>query len=256
MSEDTMLSPLDRLLSLERRTTKLEKELADLRAEKAGSEQWLDASLRSLSRRVISGRPNSSYFNMRFRAFEAALTNIRALGHELGRVEASRALNRSAPMVPPEVSLNSKLCTKEDIDSEWALFWSKEMKSRLTYHRKLWEFVYIAQALYRAGKLAPENFGLGFGCGSEPLPSVFVKYGAQVVATDLADEVARSIPGLNSNCHMKGLNYLRQTSICPDPSKLENISFRDVDMNHIPEDFAGRFRLLLVGLRFGASGND
>ena len=49
------------------------------------------------------------------------------------------------------------------------------------YHRKLWELVYIAQALWSAGKLASGSRGLGFGCGKESLPSLFAKYGATIL---------------------------------------------------------------------------
>jgi hypothetical protein len=52
-----------------------------------------------------------------------------------------------------------------------------------TYHRKHWEFVYIARAIDTAGLDGAS--GIGFGVGREPLPAVLAGLGAQVLATDL-----------------------------------------------------------------------
>ncbi|MBU2768488.1 hypothetical protein HAP94_20520 [Acidithiobacillus ferrivorans] len=81
--------------------------------------------------------------------------------------------------------LKSKLCTQADCESDWFIFWLNRLKSGFVYHRKLWEFCYIAQQLYVFGALAPGKSGLGFGCGEEPLPSLWATFGAASTATDL-----------------------------------------------------------------------
>jgi hypothetical protein len=79
--------------------------------------------------------------------------------------------------------------------------------------------------------------GLGFGCGQEPLPPVFAKCGAKIVATDLpparvsalwdADRYGMSIDGLN------------RLGICPDDTFRASVATRHVDMNAIPDDLRG-----------------
>lgn len=236
MLGDNQAAAAMRIVELERRMDLLEKEIAQLRggepaAEAAASDQWVDARLRSLGRLLIAGRPNPSYFSIRFRAYEAAMMNIKALGYALGRMEANDKLRRAPPPAPPKAALKSKLCTKQDIESDWASFWCAELKQEPRYHRKVWEFVYIAQALSNAGKLAPGKAGLGFGCGREPLSSLFAKYGANIVATDLPDADPRAKTWSNSNQHVAEVDTIRQAHICPDNNKLANISFQSVDMN-------------------------
>jgi hypothetical protein len=69
------------------------------------------------------------------------------------------------------------LCTQNDCDSDWFFYWLKELRCGFAYHRKLWEFCYIAQNLFAHGALAAGERGLVFGCGEEPLPSLFAKWG-------------------------------------------------------------------------------
>jgi hypothetical protein len=52
------------------------------------------------------------------------------------------------------------------------------------FHRKQWQFLYIHSVLEKLGMLAPGRRLLGFGTGTEPLPSIFASFGADVLATD------------------------------------------------------------------------
>jgi hypothetical protein len=100
------------------------------------------------------------------------------------------------------------------------------------YHRKLWEFCYVAQALWSARKLMPTMCGLGFGCGQEPLPSLFAKYGVKILATDQPQPGERAAGGVE---------VVRYHEICPDGGLLKNIAFRPIDMKAIPADLTGSF---------------
>jgi hypothetical protein len=60
---------------------------------------------------------------------------------------------------------------------------------RPSHHRKIWEYAFIVHHLERFEMLRQDpdgqgKRGLGFGVGSEPLPSLFAKHGAVVTATD------------------------------------------------------------------------
>jgi len=243
---------LAKVSELERRDAVKSHKIADLERRMAErpavapaapplSEADVDAALRSLGERLNGTQPTGHYFNVRFRQYEWAVRNVKQLGYELALLLAEKnGLGREVP-APPATDLKSKVCTQADCDSDWFAFWMREMAGRAYYHRKLWEFTYIAQALWQHGKLKPGLRGLGFGCGTEPLPSLFAKHGAMIVATDLDPERPEARGWADTKQHAARVEALRRTSICPDPARLDNISLRFVDMNDIPVDFNGGF---------------
>ena len=56
------------------------------------------------------------------------------------------------------------------------------------WHRKLWEYVMICQALWERGMLRAGRRGCGFGVGQEPLPALFASLGCEVLAADAPAE--------------------------------------------------------------------
>jgi glycosyltransferase involved in cell wall biosynthesis len=100
------------------------------------------------------------------------------------------------------------------------------------YNRKCWEWVYIVQALYERGMLAPGKHGLGFAVGCEPLPSLFAKYGVRITATDLPGESGQAWTGGNQNA--SSLGELYRPDICDRKTFFKNVQFIPMDMNHIP----------------------
>ena len=69
--------------------------------------------------------------------------------------------------------LLSCLCTEDQLASPAFRYWIERTGHTLRMHRKLWEFVYVVQALYERGMLAEGKQGLAFAVGQEPLPSLF-----------------------------------------------------------------------------------
>lgn len=106
-------------------------------------------------------------------------------------------------------------------------------------HRKVWEFYFIAQALYERGCLAPGMRGIGFAVGREPLTALFAKHGCSILATDLAYEEALVKGWVGSEEHAAGLTDINSGDICPADVFAESVSYRVLDMNHIPEDLTG-----------------
>jgi 2-polyprenyl-3-methyl-5-hydroxy-6-metoxy-1,4-benzoquinol methylase len=103
------------------------------------------------------------------------------------------------------------------------------------YHRKIWEHIYIVQALYERNYLSSNKRGLGFAVGLEPLSALFAKFGCQIVATDL--NVNDALGWLQTNQHSNNnLLALNRNGICPSELFTERVSFRNVDMNAIPDD--------------------
>ncbi|MGO8704864.1 MAG: radical SAM protein [Candidatus Brocadiia bacterium] len=202
--------------------------------------EGINGALHALAHRVNNGKPQAGYINQRFRDYELAIVSIKQLGNELGQRLARERLSKPVSR-PAPANLKSKLCTQADIESDWSAFWRQEIKWAPVYHRKLWELTYVPEVLYAAGKLKPGRQGLGFGCGEEPLPSLFVKYGTSITATDLPPDNVNARNWASSAQHAGSLEKIRRLDICPDPSALARIALRFVDMNDIPRDMDGKY---------------
>jgi len=169
-----------------------------------------------------------------------SVLNIKNLGYEIGRSLAKKDLSKPV-LGPVPTKLKSKLCVQSDFDKDWLLFWANELRTAPYYHRKIWELCYICQVLFASGKLVPGQHGLGFGCGQEPLPSLFAKYGATVVATDLEDDRPEAAVWQLTQQHGTDAERYRRRDICPDEERLASIEFRPLDMNAISRDLDGQF---------------
>jgi 2-polyprenyl-3-methyl-5-hydroxy-6-metoxy-1,4-benzoquinol methylase len=131
------------------------------------------------------------------------------------------------------------LCRAQHFRQPWFSFWCQALGEGLRYHRKLWEFVFICQALHERGVIAKDKKGLGFGVGAEPLPAYFASRGAKIMATDMAAEEAEAAGWTQTAQHAAGKETLARPAIC-DPKVFDkNVSFRTVDMNHVPDDLTG-----------------
>jgi SAM-dependent methyltransferase len=202
--------------------------------------EQVDNALRTLGQKLLGNQPQYSYFNLRLRDYEAAILNIKNIGYELGRALADREL-RKPQSEPSAIRLIPKLCTQSDFESDWFPYWCQEIRTVPFYHRKMWEFCYICQVLFAEGMLAPGRDGLGFGCGEEPLPSLFAKHGVKVLATDLDPSRHESEIWRITRQHSAVAEEFRRRDICPDEQLLANIAFQPVDMNALPREFDGKF---------------
>jgi SAM-dependent methyltransferase len=200
----------------------------------------IDEDLRKLANKTADGKPLGTYFNSRFRDYETAVRNIKNLAAHRGAavLQEHAHANVAGPSVVP---LKAKGCTEEDIESDWAAFWCKELRIPVSYHRKTWELAYVPQILFNEGKLCEGSKGIGFACGEEPLPSLFAKYGARILATDLDPNRAEAQGWIKTNQHVQSFKQLRRADICPDESRLATIEGAYLDMNAIPADLKGQF---------------
>jgi hypothetical protein len=141
--------------------------------------------------------------------------------------------------------LRSSLCTESTLTSEPFLEWAS--RTRPTWdeansgvpvltHRKLWEWMFIAQALFERGKLAPGMRGIGFGVGQDMLTALFAGFGCEIVATDLDLPSATAAGWVESGQHSTELAQLNKYGLC-DPEQFNRlVTFRTVDMNNVPAD--------------------
>jgi SAM-dependent methyltransferase len=214
------------------------------RVERAADFEFIDQATETLGARSLKGNPNFKYLASRLRENDVALLNVKQMGYYIGRLEAERSgiADRVRAAQPPEKALlASKLCTQDDCEADWYAFWLRELSSGMIYHRKVWEFAYICQQLYATGMLEPGRAGVGFGCGEEPLPSLFAKYAVSSVGTDLGPDAEEGRAWAEGHAHASSREKLIRRDICSDEWKLDLIKHAFVNMNHIPREYDGRF---------------
>ncbi len=172
---------------------------------------------------------------------DALAWDVKVLGYELARQMAARLGTAEPTTRPGNVGLTSKACVQADIEADWFSYWSHRLKVTPIYHRKLWEFCYILQALDEAGVLGPGRSGLGFGCGEEPLPSLFAAMGATVLATDAPGDATANLGWTGTGQYSASIEALHKPEICDRETLERFVSLRHVDMNQIPEDLSAQF---------------
>ncbi len=128
----------------------------------------------------------------------------------------------------------SELCKAKDFYTDWYQRWAKELNEPVRFHRKQWEFIYIMQALWERDCIKKNKKGLVFAVGTEPLPSVFAKYGCFITATDIFPEEGKKKGWENGNQLCFGLDSLNSRRLIDDETLHKYVSYRPVDMNAIP----------------------
>lgn len=147
----------------------------------------------------------------------------------------------AAPASTPMPTLGdpgSQLCTASQFGEPDYDRLCAEIRQQKLYHRKQWEYIYTLRMLEKFDLLRPGVSGLGFGCGKEPLAVVMAKRGCAVLATDIRPEV----DGDRFFGSTSVMDYFYE-GICDKDTFLRNVSFREVNMNAIPEDL-GRYDFL------------
>jgi SAM-dependent methyltransferase len=133
----------------------------------------------------------------------------------------------------------SELCKAKDFETDWYKRWCNEMNETPRLHRKQWEFAYIMQALWERECLRPSKKGLVFAVGTEPLPSVFAKYGCIITATDIHPDKGKELGWDNGNQLCFGIESLNERKLCDDETFMKAVSYKPVNMNKIPPDLNG-----------------
>jgi 2-polyprenyl-3-methyl-5-hydroxy-6-metoxy-1,4-benzoquinol methylase len=146
----------------------------------------------------------------------------------------------------PDPSLQnptSQLCTAKQVLTKTYRYWCDLILSPARFSRKQWEFVFIMQSLQKAGKLQEGKKGLGFGCGREPLPGVFAKFGCTITATDLDPQAAQEQGWVETMQHAASLQelYISCHRVLPKSIFFERVSFLSADMNQIPAGLHGQY---------------
>jgi len=132
--------------------------------------------------------------------------------------------------------LCSALCRQRDFDTPWFRDWIGRFATQMRYHRGLWEWVYVSEALRQRGALRSPFRGVGFGVGAEPLSATFASFGCHITATDLPPDEATKKGWAGGVQYAGKIEGLRNDQICPEEQFRRLVDFRYCDMNGITSD--------------------
>jgi SAM-dependent methyltransferase len=171
-------------------------------------------------------------------------SNARAVALEIARLHQRDAAGIGAlapgatPPAPRRLALPSRMCTQAQFLSPEFAYWRGRLKQDLFWHRKQWEFCFIAQALWERDMLQAGRRGCGFGVGMEPLPALFASFGCRVTASDApADAVGAG--WRETGQYAGALEPLNAAGIAAPETFAANVDWRAVDMNALPPDLTG-----------------
>lgn len=172
---------------------------------------------------------------------DALRLNIKNFGYELARALAP---GLAAVDVSGEPRIHGLLCkatTQADVESAWFGWWCRELKVAPLYHRKLWEYAFLLQALFENGALRPGMRGLGFGCGEEPIASYLASKGISVTVTDLDPARARGLGWMDSSEHTSGIDQAFKKELVDRDQFDRLVQLEYVDMNDVPSSLDGQY---------------
>jgi 2-polyprenyl-3-methyl-5-hydroxy-6-metoxy-1,4-benzoquinol methylase len=176
------------------------------------------------------------------RDYQALKFSVKQEGYRLGRELYGQILQSEVPSeTNSNLILDCKPSTQTDIESPWFRFWCDKLKIAPLPHRKLWEYAYILQNAYALGKIQPGKKAMGFGCGSEPLPSFLASYGVEVTVTDLDPDKVAGMGWAETGQHLSSLESAYVPDLVQRKDFVDLVSLRYVDMNAIPSDTHGQY---------------
>lgn len=186
-------------------------------------------------------QPNLNPLNVVLRDLPAMRWNVKVMGYLMARLLLGTTEIGSLPSSPEPFVPQWRATLSDDFFTDWFRGACKALKIEPVLHRKLWEFGYVLACLEHFGKLKPGARALGFGCGSEPLPSLFAARGLSILATDLAPSAQGAAGWIDSDQHTTDLAAIcKPELVAPDVFGAQ-VSLRHVDMNAIPADLDGGF---------------
>jgi len=133
----------------------------------------------------------------------------------------------------------SQLCTERQIDEPAYAAWLAEIGEANRRHRKQWEVVYALAVLRAHGMIAPGRRGIGFGCGTEWLPSYLAGHGCAVVATDMPADHENAAAWRDTGQYSDVREQLHHPTLVDKAAFDALVRYRPVDMNAVPADLSG-----------------
>ena len=188
----------------------------------------------SLDWHTIDGRPDVSDLNSVLRNAQLANLNLKFFGYEIAR-SIAKLLPVRNDGAERKVGLTCRGSLQADMESDWVAYWCGQLGIPVIFHRKLWELAYVLQAIFEAGYMSEGSRGLGFGCGTEPLPSYLAGRGVSITVTDLPAERAQEAGWADTGQHAATLDASFRPEFVDRTRYDALVSLETVDMNAIPQ---------------------
>lgn len=208
------------------------RRLTSRRARRAAERERLRALISLVN---DQSQPNLNALMIVARDITPLALNVKQLGYDLARRLAA-ALPPVARSEAQKIALECKASTQADMQSEWVAHWCGELAIPVIFHRKMWELAYVLQALFQGDRLRAGMRGLGFGCGTEPIPSYLASRGIAVTVTDLPEAQSREFGWSATNQRADSRALLFHPHLVDRGTFDRLVDLRYVDMNDIPAD--------------------
>jgi hypothetical protein len=178
---------------------------------------------------------HSLHRNLYYRAHSRNASQLREL-HQMH--DKSLVIRRHKPLVvdekPTFAQPDSQLVSASQFYEERYTHWLAETRLPYGLDRKCWEYTFILHAIDYYVGLKHGMLGLGFGVGKERLPAVMVKHNCSLTITDYIP------PGEQAqHWEARKIEDLYFDEIISSELLRKNAKFREVNMNHIPDDLVG-----------------
>jgi SAM-dependent methyltransferase len=175
------------------------------------------------------------------RDIEILRFNVKNFGYRIARDLTPSLSQIDLSSEPRHHGLSSKATTQRDLESPWFAYWCKELRIAPIYHRKIWEYAFVLQALFEHDKLLVGLRGLGFGCGEEPVASYLASKGLSVVVTDLDPSRAKGLGWMETGQHTSALEQAYKPELLSKEQFERLVRLEYVDMNDIPHHLDGSY---------------
>jgi hypothetical protein len=177
---------------------------------------------------TADGHPNVNALWGALKDLEALRLNVKLLGYQLAQAHEYRL--QAIPVEAPGPFLaDCKPVTQGDIETRWFRYWCEQLRERPRYHRKLWEYAYLMQALHAADAFRPGARVLILGTAHQPAASYLAGAGAQVT---ILQDASDPMPG-------PGGDPLYDDQFVDKAAFERLVQRRAADLSAIPGDFSG-----------------
>jgi hypothetical protein len=181
-------------------------------------------------------QPNINSLWRILKDLETVQLDVKLLGYQLGLAHEYRL--QAIPVEAPGPFLaDCKPATQGDMETRWFRYWCEQLRERPRYHRKLWEFAYVMQALHAAGALKKGARILVLGPDQQPAASYAAAQGAEVI---VVQDPSAPLPG-------PGADPLLYEDLVGKAAFEKRVTRRQADLRALPDDLGGFDACISIG---------
>lgn len=156
--------------------------------------------------------------------------------------------------------IKSQAIRYRDFSSKWYKRWSRVLRQEnglydRKIHNKAWQNAAILQALHERGYLKASNKALGFGVGTERVPSALASLDLLVTATDQDYKKGKKQGWDHIGQLTKTRDDLNQYGIADGEKFDKNVEFMNCDMNNIGPEFNNNYDIIWSNCALGHLGS-